>query len=399
MTEVVQSYAHGTSAVPLIGQTIGENLAGDGRPLPRPRGARRPVPGRAADLRASSTPRSTTWPAASLAAGIEKGDRVGIWSPNCAEWVLVQYATARVGAILVNINPAYRTHEVAYALQPVGLPAAGRRDRASRPATTWRWSTEVRPTLAALERVVFLGTAGVGRARSPRATAVDRGRAARRGRPSSQFDDPINIQYTSGTTGFPKGATLSPPQHPEQRLLRRRGLPLRRARPGLHPRALLPLLRDGAWATSAAPRHGATMVVPGARVRPGGHAADGRRTSAARRSTACRRCSSPSSAHPDFHRFDLSSLRTGIMAGSPCPVEVMKQCVVGDAHGGGHDLLRHDRDVAGVDPDRRRRPARQAGRHRRPGAPPRRGQGRRSRHRATSCARGSPASSAPAATR
>ena len=142
-----------------------------------------------------------------LAAGVAKGDRVGIWAPNCAEWVLVQYATAKIGAILVNINPAYRTHELAYVLRQSGCRVAGQRHRASRPATTRPWSTRSAASCPSCEQVVFLGTP-TGTRCSTRARRRPGGAGRARGRRCA-FDDPINIQYTSGTTGFPKGATLS----------------------------------------------------------------------------------------------------------------------------------------------------------------------------------------------
>ena len=331
-----------------------------------------------------------------LARGLDVGDRVGIWSPNCAAWVLVQYATAKVGAILVTINPAYRTHEVQYALEQSGC-------RMLVAATDFKTSdyramvAEVRPSLPGLEQVVFLGTddwdellAG-GDVRRP----TTRWRSEpRRCSPT----DPINIQYTSGTTGFPKGATLSHRNILNNGYFTGEALRLHRGRPRLHPGALLPLLRDGARQPGVHhPRR--RDGDPGARVRSRRHARDRRgralheplrRAHDVHRRARARRLRRPTTSR---------SLRTGIMAGSPCPVEVMKQCVSDDAHGRGDHLLRHDRDVAGLDADRRRRPARQARRHRRAGPPPRRGEGRRRRRRAPPSAGASRASSAPAATR
>ncbi len=141
-----------------------------------------------------------------LALGIDKGERVGIWAPNCVEWMLVQYATARIGAILVNINPAYRTHEVGYVLRQAGI-----RTLVSAPsfkASDYRaMIEEVRADLPALRDVVYIGEPTweelLAGGSSVDAESV-RARSA-----SLDFDDPINIQYTSGTTGFPKGATLS----------------------------------------------------------------------------------------------------------------------------------------------------------------------------------------------
>ena len=176
--------------------------------------------------------------------GIGKGDRVGIWAPNCAEWMFVQYATAKIGAILVNINPAYRTHELEYVLNQSGDPHAGRGDRSSRP----------RDYAAMVDEVRGRRCPELGRSSSSGPTAgrelVERGRADDAGRwPSAQRrcspDDPINIQYTSGTTGFPKGATLVAPQHPQQRLLRRRAAALHRARP--HRASRCPSTTASAW--------------------------------------------------------------------------------------------------------------------------------------------------------
>ena len=257
-----------------------------------------------------------------LAGGLAKGERIGIWSPNNAEWVLVQYATAKIGAILVNINPAYRTHEVGYALQQSGCRMLVAATEFKGPATS-PWSTRsaasCRRSSARSGSARATGTSCWPPATAP-ATTTLRARMADLG-----FDEPINIQYTSGTTGLPEGRDAQPSQHPEQRLVRRRGLRLHRGRPRLHPGALLPLLRHGARQPGGT-THGAAMVGAGAGVRPRRHAA-GRRGRALhqplRRADDVHRRAGP----PRLRRFDLSSLRTGIMAGSPCPVEVMKQCI------------------------------------------------------------------------
>src|SRR4051812_8687155 len=198
------SYASGTSTTPLLGDTIGDNLD---RTIER-------FPDREAlvsvhqDLRYSyaqlgeAVDRTAR---ALIAAGIEPGDRVGIWSPNCAEWALVQYGTAKAGIILVNINPAYRTSELAFVLRQSGC-------RMIVAATDFKTSdyvqmvAEVRGELDSLEQVVFLGRDWeefVAGAERVSADELLQRQAA------TQFDDAINIQYTSGTTGFPKGATLS----------------------------------------------------------------------------------------------------------------------------------------------------------------------------------------------
>src|SRR5262249_22559531 len=149
-----------------------------------------------------------------LAAGIATGERVGIWSPNCPEWVLLQYATAKMGAILVNINPAYRTHELAYVLRQAGIKLLVSAE-SFRTSDYRAMVGEVRGDLPGLEDVIFIGTEGwdkllaAGVAAADAAAAGDEPDALAAREATLAFDDPINIQYTSGTTGFPKGATLS----------------------------------------------------------------------------------------------------------------------------------------------------------------------------------------------
>src|SRR4051794_17673025 len=193
------SYVHGASSTPLLGQTIGENLDravecwGDREALVSCHQSLRftyAELGEAVDRLARAL----------LASGVEPGDRLGIWSPNRAEWVLVQYATAKAGIVLVNVNPSYRTSELQYALRHSGC-------RALIAAPAFKTSDyaamieDVRGELPELEQVVLFD--------SPEWKALagsgDNGAQL----PQCQFDEPINIQYTSGTTGFPKGATLS----------------------------------------------------------------------------------------------------------------------------------------------------------------------------------------------
>src|SRR5215831_5314213 len=197
------SYSHGASPDPLLGETIGDNLR-------RIAGAH---PGREALV---DVPAGRRWTYAQfdadtdtlarglIARGIAAGDRVGIWSPNCAEWVLLQYATAKAGVVLVNINPAYRSHELSYVLRQSGV-------RVLVSAESFKTSNyramieEVSGDAARLESVVYLGSPEWGAL-----TAVQGDGEALAAREAGlAFDDPINIQYTSGTTGFPKGATLS----------------------------------------------------------------------------------------------------------------------------------------------------------------------------------------------
>ena len=177
-----------------------------------------------------------------LAAGLGKGDRVGIWAPNVAEWTLVQYATAKLGVILVNINPAYRTHELEYVLNQAGIALLVA-------ATSFKTSDyaamikEVRPNCPALREVVLLGTPDW----DALVEAGGRGDRAELARLQTELspDDPINIQYTSGTTGFPKGATLTHHNILNNGYFVGEAVRLHRRRPGLHPGALLPLLRHG----------------------------------------------------------------------------------------------------------------------------------------------------------
>jgi fatty-acyl-CoA synthase len=321
MTDRMQSYAHGASDVALIGQTIGDNLAATAAQFPD-RDAL-VVPFQDVRLTYAQLDAAVDELARGLiAAGIEPGDRVGIWSPNNAEWVVVQYATARMGAILVNLNPAYRTHEVAYALQQSGC-------RLLVAATDFKTSdytamvAEVRPDLPALERVVFLGTPEWDELLAGAASITEDELRARSA--ALQFDDPINIQYTSGTTGFPKGATLS-----HHNILNNGWFIGEGCRYDERDRVCIPVPFYHCFGmvlgNLACTTHGAAMVIPAPAFDP----------EATLRTVEEERCTSlygvptmfiAELAHPDFHRFDLSSLRTGIMAGSPCPIEVMKQCV------------------------------------------------------------------------
>ena len=258
-----------------------------------------------------------------VAAGLEKGDRIGIWAPNCAEWVLTQFATAKVGAILVNINPAYRSHELTYVLGQAGI-------RMLVLAPSFKSSDYVamveaaRPQCPALEQVFVIGreswTGLLARADevSPeRLTMVQ-----------AELDpgDPINIQYTSGTTGFPKGATLS-----HRNILNNGYLVGETCRYTEDDRICIPVpfyhCFGMVMGNLAAVTHGACMVIP----------APGFDPAATLHAASTERCTSlygvPTMfiamwAHADFATHDLSSVRTGIMAGSPCPVEVMKQVQV-----------------------------------------------------------------------
>ena len=319
------SYAHGTSGDPLLGDTIGANLDR----------AIASFPDRDALVDVSSGRRWTyaEFGAAVdevalglLAKGVRKGDRVGIWAVNCPEWVLVQYATARIGAIMVNINPAYRAHELAYVLNQSGVCVLIASQ--TRKSSDYRQLVnQVREKCPQLRETVYIGdtswealTAGAASIPYERLAAVQA---------ELSCDDPINIQYTSGTTGFPKGATLS-----HHNILNNGCWVGRTIGYTEQDRVCVPvpfyhcfgMVMGNLGATS----HGACIVIPAPSFDP----------AATLHAVERERCTSLYGVPtmfiaelnlPDFATYDLSSLRTGIMAGSPCPVEVMKR-VVAEMH-------------------------------------------------------------------
>ncbi|MCW3000393.1 MAG: AMP-binding protein [Solirubrobacterales bacterium] len=322
-TAVSASYAHGTSQVPLLGETIGANLDRTVARWPERPG----LVSRHQALRwtyAELGARVDGLAGGLLAAGIAKGDRVGIWSPNCAEWTLVQYATAKIGAVLVNLNPAYRTHELAYALRQSGI-------RLLVAAPVFKTSDyramvgEVRGECPALEQVVFLESPEWDQLAQ---TQPDADALAERAATLS-CDDAINIQYTSGTTGFPKGATLS-----HHNILNNGFFVGELCSYTAEDRVCIPVpfyhCFGMVMGNLACTSHGALMVIPAPSFEP----------EATLAAVAEERCTSlygvptmfiAELEHPGFAGFDLSSLRTGIMAGSPCPIEVMRR-VVSEMH-------------------------------------------------------------------
>jgi fatty-acyl-CoA synthase len=326
------SYSHGTSPTPLLGETIGENL----RRIAAEFGSSEVVVDVPTGRRWTYQQFDTDTDALArglIRAGIEPRDRVGIWAPNCAEWVLLQFATAKIGAILVNINPAYRSHELEFVLRQSGV-------RLLFSAESFKNSDyrsmigEVSGRLD-LERVVYLGTpqwhelftAGPGGSGENHGDGD--GDALARREAGLAFDDPINIQYTSGTTGFPKGATLS-----HHNILNNGFFIGEACLYTERDRVCIPVPFYHCFGmvlgNLAVVTHGACIVIP----------APGFEPAATLRAAQDERCTSlygvptmfiAELALPDFADYDLSTLRTGIMAGSPCPVEVMKR-VVSEMH-------------------------------------------------------------------
>ncbi|MFE6859621.1 AMP-binding protein [Nocardia sp. NPDC057668] len=315
------SYSFGVWDAPLLGDTIGADLDRTAAAFPdrealidHPTGLRWTYREFVAEVDALAL--------GLLAAGIGKGDRVGIWAPNCPQWTLTQYATAKIGAVLVNINPAYRSHELRYVLRQAGI-------RALVAAPAFKTSDyaamieQVRPECPELEQVVLLES-GEWRA------LLDTGRAGdpellARAQAGLSADDPINIQYTSGTTGFPKGATLS-----HHNILNNGYFVGELCGYTEHDRVCIPVpfyhCFGMVMGNLAATSHGAAMVIPAPAFDP----------RATLEAVAAERCTAlygvptmfiAELADPDFDSFDLSSLRTGIMAGSPCPEQVMKQVI------------------------------------------------------------------------
>ncbi len=313
------SYAHGASSTQLLGDTIGANLE---RTVAR-------VPDNDALVSVHQNLRYSyrqfneavnQLAKGLLSRGLAKGDRVGVWSPNYAEWALTQYATAKIGVILVNINPAYRVHELAYVLNQSGcrlLVAAPSFKTSDYRAMV----AEVQTNTPGLESTVFFF--------SPEWDAlVDAGSAVtdeelqHRGA-TLQCDDAINIQYTSGTTGFPKGATLSHHNILNNGYFVGEGLKYTE-----NDRVCIPVPLYHCFGmvmgNLGCTTHGAAMIYPEAAFDPG----------ATLRALTSEKCTSlfgvptmfiAELGHPDISTTDFGSMRTGLMAGSPCPVEVMKQ--------------------------------------------------------------------------
>ncbi|MEY2424200.1 MAG: fatty-acyl-CoA synthase [Acidimicrobiaceae bacterium] len=319
------SYASGPSAAPLLGRTIGDDLAVtvarfSERDAMVDVATGRRWTYRELDAQIDRVARGL------IDLGVEKGDRVGIWSPNCAEWVFVQYATSKIGAVLVNVNPAYRSHELQFVLRQSGtklLVAAP----SFKTSDYGAMIDEVRGECPMLEGSILLGTSGWDDLLARGDRNDDSALAARSA--TLSFDDAINIQYTSGTTGFPKGATLS-----HHNILNNGYFVGELLGYSEEDRVCLPvpfyhcfgMVMGNLGSTS----HGSCIVIPAPAFEP----------AATLQAVQDERCTSlygvptmfiAELALADFASYDLASLRTGIMAGSPCPVEVMKR-VVAEMH-------------------------------------------------------------------
>jgi fatty-acyl-CoA synthase len=315
------SYAQGETDTPLIEQTIGDNFDDTVLRFPEREALVDVAEGRRwtyAELR-DDVDRLAR---ALLAVEVRTGDRVGIWAPNCSEWTLTQLATAKIGAILVNINPAYRSHELHYVLNQSGISTLVS-------AVSFKSSDyaamieEVREDVPSLEQVILIGTEGWDNllARADEVTPAELSAVQM----SLEPNDPINIQYTSGTTGFPKGATLS-----HRNILNNGFFVGELCDYTEQDRVCIPVpfyhCFGMVMGNLACTSHGACMVIP----------APGFDPAATLQAVQDERCTSLYGVPtmfiaewnlPDFADYDISSVRTGIMAGSPCPAELMKKLI------------------------------------------------------------------------
>ena len=339
MTAATLSYVHGAMDIPLLGETVGANLDRTAAKF----GDRPALVVRSQGVRLTYTElkaRAEALACGLLALGLRKGDRVGIWSLNNAEWTITQFATAKAGLVLVNVNPSYRLTELEFALNKVGC-------KALITATSFKTSdyigmlNQLAPELAGsapgdlqaarapdLRFVIQIGGQAPGclafdeveeaGGKAERAMLADLSR-------SLQFDDPINIQFTSGTTGMPKGATLTHHNIVNNGFFIGEAMRLTE-----HDRLCIPVPLYHCFGmvlgNLACTTHGSCMVHPGEGFDP----------LAVLETVAEERCTGlhgvptmfiAEMEHPRFEEFDLSSLRTGIMAGSPCPIEVMRRAV------------------------------------------------------------------------
>jgi len=333
------AYVRGATDVPLSESTVGEFLRDTAQRFPE----RQAVVFREQGVRwtwKEFDERVDRLAAGLRSLGLAKGDRVAIWSPNRFEWLLTQFATARMGAVLVNINPAYRTSEIEYALRKVRCKAlvTAEQFKTSKylsmlldiaPELTSQQAGDLHcARLPELRTVVSVGDPGI-RGVMPFSAVMESGEEILRDKGQTTIvlsaHDPINIQFTSGTTGSPKGATLTHRNIVNNGRFVAMAMKLSEADSLCIP---VPLYHcfGMVLAVLACVSVGAQMVFPG----------EGFDAGATLASIAEERCTALHGVptmfiaeleHPEFAAFDLSSLRTGIMAGSPCPIETMKQVV------------------------------------------------------------------------
>jgi len=314
----VPSYVHGASNVPLLGETIGQNLRRTVERVPDADALVVPYQNYRATYR-QFWEQTSQVAKGLMARGIKKGDRVGIWSANRFEWVVLQYATARMGAILVNINPAYRTHELEYALKQSGVTLLIA-SKGFRHTSYIDMIREVEEHCPEHKATLIIDHEWGSLAEDAKRISDEELRLREA---TLQFDDPINIQYTSGTTGFPKEATLS-----HHNLLNNGFFIGERLVYTEKDRVCLPVPFYHCFGmvlgNMAITTHGACMVIPGEAFEAGTVL----KVVQEEKCTALYGVPTMFIAeldHPDFKTTDFSTLRTGIMAGSPCPVEVMKR--------------------------------------------------------------------------
>ncbi len=321
----MESYARGETTPALLEETIGANLDRTVAAFPDREALVERATGRRWTYREFNH-EVDLFARGLIAAGIVKGDRIGVWAPNCAEWTITQYAAAKIGAILVNVNPSYRTHEFSYAVNQSGM----RMLVAAESFKTSDYRAMIDETISSgsitggvLERVVYLGT-------DDWADVVEAGQHVDSDVVNERMltlrpDDPINIQYTSGTTGYPKGATLS-----HRNILNNGFLVTELMGFTEQDRLCIPVpfyhCFGMVMANLGCTTHGSTMVIP----------APGFDPELTLQAIATERCTAVYGVptmfiamqhHPTFADHDLSTLRTGCMAGSICPVEVMKRCI------------------------------------------------------------------------
>jgi fatty-acyl-CoA synthase len=338
MADTRKSYVSGASEAPLLGITIGDMFD----TIVARYGEREALVVRHQNLRYTYRALQAEvdrCARALIGLGVQKGDRVGIWAPNCAEWTIIQFATCKIGAILVNMNPSYRVHEVQYALQQSGcayLVIAPQFKTSDYTAMLYELAPELHGALpgqlAAARLPDLRAVVRLGAEPAPgmlvwgdllaRGDQIDGGQLAER-QSQLQFDEPINIQYTSGTTGYPKGATLS-----HHNILNNGYFVAELMNFTERDRLIIPVPLYHCFGmvmgNLACMTHGATMIYPSAGFEPKAVL----EAIQAERGTALYGVPTMFIAElgePGFSTYDLSSLRTGIMAGSPCPVEVMKK--------------------------------------------------------------------------